>query len=345
MTARRTLEERIAIVILFSEFKNCEEVRRQWHKQFNSNPPSIETIKLTFNRFLTTGYVVDEHRSGRPITTTTPERVQQVQELVLQSPNTSVNSGAALLEISKTSYLRIMRKLNFKPYLPQHVPALKPEDFVKRQQFSGQILALLDSNQTVIDHILWSDESVFYLSGTVSRHNDVRWGPENPHEQNQVPHSNQSVMVWCGLTSTNLVGPHFFEGPVDRYAYLNLLNSVVWPFSRYKRLIFQQDGAPAHYALDVRNWLDNKFPGKWIGRDGPYEWPARSPDLAPCDFFLWGYLKSLVYRTRPATIAELRARIIHCCGEIPIEFLERACHATRKRFEECIALEGHQLSN
>ena len=25
---------------------------------------------------------------------------------------------------------------------------------------------------------------------------------------------------------------------------------------------------------------------RWLGRRGPHEWPARSPDLTPCDFFL-----------------------------------------------------------
>ncbi|KAJ4428699.1 hypothetical protein ANN_25692 [Periplaneta americana] len=54
-------------------------------------------------------------------------------------------------------------------------------------------------------------------------------------------------------------------------------------------LHFQQDGAPPHYAL----MADRRLPGKWIGRRGAVEWPARSPDLTPLDFFLWGHLKSV----------------------------------------------------
>ena len=33
-------------------------------------------------------------------------------------------------------------------------------------------------------------------------------------------------------------------------------------------------------------------------------------DLTPCDFFLWGYLKSKVFTTSPENINELRQRII-----------------------------------
>ncbi|KAJ8962740.1 hypothetical protein NQ318_001138, partial [Aromia moschata] len=36
---------------------------------------------------------------------------------------------------------------------------------------------------------------------------------------------------------------------------------------------------------------------RWIGRgnDAPISWPPRSPDLNPCDFFIWGDLKQKVY--------------------------------------------------
>lgn len=48
---------------------------------------------------------------------------------------------------------------------------------------------------------------------------------------------------------------------------------------------FQQDGAPPHYGVEVRHYLDEIFPNKWIGRRGAIEWPPRSPDLTPLDFF------------------------------------------------------------
>jgi hypothetical protein len=39
-------------------------------------------------------------------------------------------------------------------------------------------------------------------------------------------------------------------------------------------------------------------------------WPALSPDFAVTDYFLWGYVKSKVYETRPANIADLKRRIL-----------------------------------
>ncbi|KAG8289720.1 hypothetical protein J6590_098624, partial [Homalodisca vitripennis] len=46
-----------------------------------------------------------------------------------------------------------------------------------------------------------------------------------------------------------------------------------------------QDGAPPHYGLHVREYLNNIFPNRLIGRRGSIEWPPRSPDLSPLDYF------------------------------------------------------------
>ena len=47
-------------------------------------------------------------------------------------------------------------------------------------------------------------------------------------------------------------------------------------------------GTAPHYAAIGYEWLDEKFPGRWIGRRGPFDWPVRLPDLIPCDFFPLG---------------------------------------------------------
>ena len=86
-------------------------------------------------------------------------------------------------------------------------------------------------------------------------------------------------------------------------------------------LIFMQDGAPPHFALTVRAWLDQHFSGRWLGRRGPHEWPPRSPDLTPCDFYLWGYTKEEVYKTKPRTLEDLEIRIQQVLNAIPNDIL------------------------
>jgi len=61
------------------------------------------------------------------------------------------------------------------------------------------------------------------------------------------------------------------------------------------------------------------WPGRWIGRRGAVEFPPRSPDLTPLDFYLWGTLKDVVYRRKPATLAALREEIKMSCRAIPVD--------------------------
>ncbi|GFW80994.1 uncharacterized protein TNCV_4803621 [Trichonephila clavipes] len=44
-----------------------------------------------------------------------------------------------------------------------------------------------------------------------------------------------------------------------------------------------------------------------ISRFEPVNWPPRSCDLTPLDYFLWGYVKSLVYADKPQRLAIWKA--------------------------------------
>jgi hypothetical protein len=102
------------------------------------------------------------------------------------------------------------------------------------------------------------------------------------------------------------------------------------------------DGAPAHFSLCARSHLNACYRGHWIGRGGPIAWPPRSPDLNPLDFFLWGYLKSLVYSTAVNDAATLRERIVDACQTIRTTpgILELVRNSMRRRAEACIQAGG-----
>ena len=67
---------------------------------------------------------------------------------------------------------------------------------------------------------------------------------------------------------------------------------VLQQLPNFNDIVFMLDRAPTHYSEDVRNLLDEHFPGRWIGRGteqhpAPYAWPPRSSDLTPMGFFFW----------------------------------------------------------
>ena len=89
-------------------------------------------------------------------------------------------------------------------------------------------------------------------------------------------------------------------------------------------IIFQQDGAPPYWGLHVCELLNETFSNRWIGRDGPIPWTPRSPDITPLDFFLWGYVKDTVYRTKVRDMTYLRQKISSAIAIIDEAMLQRA---------------------
>ena len=77
---------------------------------------------------------------------------------------------------------------------------------------------------------------------------------------------------------------------------------------------------------------------------GDIGWPARSPDLTPCDFFLWGYLKAKVYARRPGTIEQLEA-IRQEVAAIPPAMTCKAMDNFRERLQQCVINNDRRLSD
>ena len=85
---------------------------------------------------------------------------------------------------------------------------------------------------------------------------------------------------------------------------------------------FQQDGATSHTSRRSLGILQDMFPSHVISLRGDIGWLPRSSDLNPCDFFLWGYVKSKVYEQRPSTLEHIIAAITEEINAISHNMLE-----------------------
>ncbi|GFT87485.1 hypothetical protein TNCV_2395871 [Trichonephila clavipes] len=91
-----------------------------------------------------------------------------------------------------------------------------------------------------------------------------------------------------------------------------------------QELWFQQDGATCHTARATIDLLKDTFGDRLISRFGPVNWPPRSCDLTPLDYFLWGYVKSLVYADKPQTLDHLEDNIRRVIADIRPQMLEKS---------------------
>ncbi|XP_022170290.1 uncharacterized protein LOC111033711 isoform X1 [Myzus persicae] len=130
------------------------------------------------------------------------------------------------------------------------------------------------------------------------------------------------------------------ENEVIAYIQLNPHSSLrhvarEFGFSKTK------DGAPAHNAIIVRQQLNEMFGNRWMGTHGPVEWPPRSPDLTPLDFFLWGHLKTVIYADPPANLQVLKNKITVACRQLTKEqILAAPYREVSRRLELCLEKNG-----
>jgi hypothetical protein len=158
--------------------------------------------------------------------------------------------------------------------------------------------------------------------------------------------------VWAATSSHGLLGPIFFEETVNSERYLSILRNTSVPHLLATGLLlqtywFMQDGARPHTANVVLDFLhdtsnprvtSNQFPNHFACGQNL---PPNSPDLNPCAYFLWGFLKEKTFPEKPQTITELRALIIEACNEITEDMCHRVINNITVHVEVAIRNGGH----
>ena len=289
--------------------------------------PATSTIRRIFGKQLEKGTVLNCNsatspgltNSGRRRTSRTIQNriaVKQVMDRDAQKhigdANVSPVSSCRLsaVHLDKSTWWRLKCDLKYHPYRPIRRHQLKPADLPRRLVFCQWLITRTDPEMM---EMLVSDEAYFQLNGLVNSQNVRRYAPlksANPaqggrpgHFAVETPTFDTKIMVFCGMNRDGTFGLRVFrDGTLNGPGYHSLLQYHVMPELRrwnggnLDRLWWQQDGATVHVTDRNMRYLDTLFGARVISRRPirGIDWPARSPDLSPLDFCLWGYLKSKV---------------------------------------------------
>ena len=119
---------------------------------------------------------------------------------------------------------------------------------------------------------------------------------------------------------------------------------AIMPGEQINRVWFQQDGCPAHNFREVEIFLRTVFGERIISNNGPVRWPARSPDITPLDFYLWGYVKNEIYEFDPPENREvLEQRTRDVLSTINRNTLNRVCRMVFTKCQKCITENGRHF--
>ena len=349
-------EELMNMILVYGEaHQNSVAAANLYAQRFpNSYHPRREAFLRLIQRGRETGNL--RPRPGQHGGVIRPRHIFNLEEEILhvieEQPGISTRTIAAQFGLSQSTVWRTLRHELLHPFHVQRVQALIPRDYPLRVNFCEWLLHQHHLNPNFTMNILVTDEAIFTRNGIHNFHNTHYWSLENPHVTRRTHFQQRfSVNVWAGIVNGILIGPFILDNRLTGALYFQFLRHNLpvlleeVPLNVRQRMWFLHDGAPPHFARQVRQHLDEVFPERWIGRGGPVGWPPRSPDLNPLDFYFWGHIKTMVYVTEVNSEQELRNRIHAAADVIRLQpGLGRACRNSWIRLAQlCIEYNGNNF--
>lgn len=323
--------------------RNAERAQDMYFQRYpERRQPGRSTFRMLRNNLITYDSFKKHNRNRIP-----NENIETVVlQSVIDSPRTSLRQLENNVEVPKSTAQRILKKFKYRPYKTHISQGLRDGDSERRILFCNWFIEKCQENRQFPLQVLWSDESRFTNCGVFNRHNNVYWADQNPFLNRELHHQVRwGFNVWLGVINghvlfyifhDNLTSPRYFE-ILQNYVDVTLDNL---PLQDVANMWFQQDGAPPHNGRIITDYLNRQYGNNWIGNRGPISWPARSPDLTPLDFCIWGYLKDNVYFTPHNTIEDLEAAVVRAIEEMPRQMVKDACMSLIHRYRTCIDNNG-----
>lgn len=167
------------------------------------------------------------------------------------------------------------------------------------------------SDSSFLRKIVSCDECGFHVS-SFRACKTLGFGAQKTQNASTIQIRQRKVTIWRAVYSNDVVCPYYFSNELFRWVdYYPMLHTDVLSEAQNvaHNAVFHQNGAPPHTKCPFHFFLNDMLLNPWIGRCAQTNWPARSPDWAPLDFIVWGFLKVQVCHTSVTKLTQLEWRI------------------------------------
>ena len=183
-----------------------------------------------------------------------------------------------------------------------------------------------------------------YLSMTRKRNAKVFSGRVQHHQDRKkrgCP-SPKSSDVDCFFDVRGIVHTEFMpQGhTINQHIYRDVLRRLMRSVHEKRRELYEKkswllhhDNAPVHNALSIREFLAKNNIA--VLEQLPY-----SPDLAPCDFFLFPKFKGVMKETRFPDVQAIKRAVTKELRAIPKKSFQECMEAWQRRMEKCVRAHG-----
>ena len=308
-----------------------------WHKRFKEGRESVR----------------DDERCGRSKEVRILELIGQIKNFIDKDRRVSIETISAQFDVSVgTVHTIIHEELKMRKICAKFVPRVLRDDQKERRCHDNrEMVELINSDPAVLDTLVTCDESWIYCYDLETKRQSSQWkhaGSPRPKNARQSKSTHKLLMIpffWQHWHDLHALGSHWTD---SQQYYVKVLREFRKRFRRKRSTLlksgqwhFQQDNAPVHNSILVTDYL-TKMGIKRV-RHPPY-----SPDLAPCDFWLFPKLKeNLRGCRRYETIEEMKEAVTKVIDTLTLEDFHGAFQKLLERYNKCIAagedyLEGDQ---
>jgi len=336
------VEQRVNIKFLTKLGKSATETYNLLTEVYGDQCLSRTQVFEWFKKFKEgREYVGDDPKSGRPSTAKTQENVEKVARIVRGDRRLSIRAISELTNINKESVRQILHDdLGMKKVCAKVVPKiLTPEQKEHRVNCCADTLENIENDPDFFQNVITCDETWIFQYDPETKRQSMHWkSPQSPRKKKaRMSKSKFKAMMIVFFDIRGVIYIDWVpEGQtVNQVYYKNVLTTLrervrrrrpdMWKNASW---ILHHDNAPAHNALSVKRYLaKNNIP--------VMEHPPYSPDLAPCDFFLFPKIKSALKGTRFESVDAVKAKATQLLNSITQDDLQHCFQQWKIRMERC----------
>ncbi len=280
------------------------------------------------------------------------EAVQRVNQLLQEDRRRTVRAMSEELNISKSTLHSIMKKdMTLSKLCPKFVPKVLTQaqkDF--RVRLCEMNLELLKENEDLLERIVTGDECWVSVFEIERKTESSQWLPKGTKVRPQKALRQRAERKTMLTLFADERGPIHIEfnipgETINTDSYCNTLRMLkenvrcrcpeLWTMTPqgYRRMMLHHDNAPSHtsaptLALIGESHLDM------------INHPPYSPDLAPCDFFIFPRMKNGLRGHKFRNVADLQVAVRHTLRAIPPQDYSEAIRSMPIRWMKCISAQG-----
>lgn len=340
-------EQRICIKFCFNLGKNCAETIEMLQKIFGDECMGKTQIKEWYKRFKSGRTSVDsDPRSGRPSTTTTPDNVERVRVAIEQDRRLTVRELEDDLGIPKSTIWRILTEhLAMTRVCAKFIPKLLSEQQKNlRLEIAQDNLESINSDENLLKKVITGDESWVYGYDPETKQQSSQWKLPNEPWPKKARQSRCNVKSMLIVFFDHESVVHHEYAPasqtINKEYYVEVLKRLRDAIRRKRPHFWQtgdwllhHDNAPAHASNLVQQYLSKHNVTQL--RQPPY-----SPDVAPCDFWLFPRLKMPLKGHRFDDKETVEANATNALKAIPKADFEECFKKWKHRYERVIQSNG-----